>query len=75
MTPYADLLAASLEPQVQPGSDDARAQLARLYRDIGISAVAAALHATNLASVEEREAVKRASQEIPPMLRKTNLAA
>lgn len=75
MTSYADLLAESLDPQSQAGRDDARARLTRLYREIGISAVAAALHATNLASVEEREAVKRASQEIPPMLRKSNLAA
>lgn len=75
MTPYAHLLADSLEPKQPAGREDARAQLARLYREIGISAVAAALHVTNLASVEEREIIKRASSEIPPMLRKENLAA
>ena len=53
---------------------DARHQLERLYRDIGIAAVASALHVNQLASVEERE-MRRASHEIPPMLRKENAAA
>lgn len=57
------------------GHQDARVQLERLYREIGISAVASALHMASLASVEEREAVQRASHEIPPMLRKENIAA
>ena len=55
--------------------EDARCQLARLYREIGISAVASALHMAQLPSIEEREAAARASHEIPPMLRKENLAA
>lgn len=54
---------------------DARFQLERLYRDIGIAAVASALHVNQLASVEEREIIQRASHEIPPMLRKENAAA
>lgn len=58
-----------------PGSDDARAQLERLYREIGISAVASALHMSRLATVEEREALQRASTEIPPLLSKANMAA
>ena len=59
----------------QAGREDARVQLERLYRDIGISAVASALHMANLPTVEEREILSRASKEIPPMMRKENLAA
>ncbi|HRJ70070.1 MAG TPA: hypothetical protein PK812_10715 [Beijerinckiaceae bacterium] len=75
MTPRFEQIGETLRPQRPGVGRDARAQLAHLYREIGISAVAAALHAQGLASVEEREAVKRASSEIPPMLRKENLAA
>jgi len=55
--------------------EDARGQLARLYREIGITAVASALYMDRLPSVEEREAAALSSHEIPPMLRKENLAA
>jgi|APTNR8051073442_1049403.scaffolds.fasta_scaffold01176_24 hypothetical protein len=54
--------------------EDARFQLERLYREIGISAVASALHMNRLATPEDREAALRASHEIPPMLRKENAA-
>ena len=72
MSDYAELHAASQQPA---GHNDARARLARLYREIGISAVASALNAVSLPSPEELEMLKRASREIPPMLRKENLAA
>lgn len=63
-------------PGPQPGTiEDARYQLEMLYREIGISAVASALHMSHLASPEDLEAVRRASHEIPPMLRKENVAA
>ena len=55
--------------------NDARARLAHLYREIGISAVASALYMDHLPSIEEREAAALVRHEIPPMLRKENLAA
>ncbi len=67
--------AAAIAALKNHGSNDARTQLELLYRKIGISAVASALHMSKLASVEEREIIARASQEIPPLLRKKNLAA
>ena len=45
---------------------DARYQLGRLYREIGVNAVASALNVT-LASDEDRAAVARAAAEIPPL--------
>ncbi|HRK25146.1 MAG TPA: hypothetical protein PLQ11_09360 [Beijerinckiaceae bacterium] len=61
-------------PGVPQPVQDARYQLERLYREIGISAVASALHMQQLASPEARAAAERASHEIPPMLRKENAA-
>lgn len=62
-------------PMSAPTSiEDARFQLERLYREIGISAVASALHMNRLATPEDREAAQRAHREIPPMLRKENAA-
>ena len=66
---------ANTTAMAEAGKEDARVQLERLYREIGISAVASALHMSRLATVEEREILSRASHEIPPMLRKENLAA
>lgn len=75
MTPPFKLPTPRAAAPAEAGHQDARVQLERLYREIGITAVASALHMQSLATVEEREAVARAAHEIPPMLRKENLAA
>lgn len=68
-------------PKPRPGqpaatpAQDARCQLARLYREIGISAVAAALHMNHLATVEERERLRLAGHDVPAILREDDLAA
>lgn len=55
--------------------DDARCQLERLYREIGISAVASALHAVAMPSVEARAEAALASHDLPAFLRQDDLAA
>lgn len=47
---------------------DARGQLERLYREIGISAVASALHMHTLPTPEERERAARAQHDAPAIL-------
>jgi len=49
---------------------DARDQLEHLYREIGISAVASALHMQGLATVEERAQAALSSHDLPAILRK-----
>lgn len=56
-------------------TDDARCRLERLYRDIGISAVASALHMSSLAAIEDRERASLSSHDMPAFLRKENVAA
>ena len=53
-----------LQRPVTPQTQDARDLLARLYREIGISAVAAALQIT-----EKKEEPRSISQDIPISLR------
>ncbi len=57
----------------QPNREDARELLTRLYRDIGISAVAAALHVTNEA--DRRSQPVRKLEDLPAILRGDDLAA
>ena len=65
------------KPGAQPAAPalDARFQLEHLYRAIGISAVASALHMNRLATVEDRERAALASHDMPAILRKDDLAA
>jgi len=53
---------------------DARYQLGRLYREIGVNAVASALN-VRIPSDEDREAVARAAREVPPQPARTTRAA
>ena len=69
-------------PTARPGTQhpaaptlDARCQLERLYRAIGISAVASALHMNRLATVEERARSALAGHDVPAILREDDLAA
>jgi hypothetical protein len=55
--------------------DDARCQLERLYREIGISAVASALHAVAMPSIEDRANAALSSHDLPAILRQDDLAA
>ncbi|MCA0422171.1 MAG: hypothetical protein LCH61_02415 [Proteobacteria bacterium] len=57
------------------GHLDARAQLERLYREIGVSAVASALHVPGTASCEDFDIVRRAAREIPPQPSQSPVAA
>lgn len=54
---------------------DARRQLERLYREIGIAAVASALHMHGFATIEERERAALRRHDVPAMLREDDLAA
>jgi hypothetical protein len=49
--------------------------LSRLYREIGISAVAAALNAIETSDAPSAEIAMLEDHRLPPMLRKENLAA
>ena len=60
-------------PIPQPNREDARDLLTRLYRDIGISAVAAALHVGNEAG-RQPEPVRNI-EDLPAILRGDDLAA
>lgn len=59
----------------EPPRADARFQLERLYREIGITAVASALHAQSLKTPEEREREAQSSHEILKILGDDGLAA
>ena len=65
--------ANSLQQHAPAGTQDARALLTRLYREIGISAVTAALQLRDLPEPEQRKpAVER---DVPAILRGDHLAA
>ena len=59
----------------EPARADARFQLERLYRDIGISAVASALHAQSMKTPEQRETESRSSHDLLKILGDDGLAA
>jgi hypothetical protein len=60
------------EAAAQPQVDNARDLLVRLYRDIGISAVAAALEASRTAAAQAKA---EPAHEVPAILRDHDLAA
>lgn len=57
------------------GHLDARAQLERLYRDIGISAVASALHDPALTESSDLDIIRQAAREVPPLAARKDVAA
>jgi tRNA(Ile)-lysidine synthase TilS/MesJ len=60
-------------PQTKPqATEDARALLARLYREIGVSAVAAALHLQDMPQTERKASAERSA---PVTARGDTLAA
>ncbi len=61
-----------LSQTMPQAKEDARALLARLYREIGISAVSAALHLQDLPTTERKPSVDRSA---PLTARGDNLAA
>ena len=56
------------KPAGAPPREDARFRLERLYREIGISAVAAALHVSTLPAPEERARLARVQHDSPAIL-------
>jgi len=61
-----------LSQPMPQAKEDARALLARLYREIGISAVSAALQLQDLPATERKPAAERSA---PAMASDDNLAA
>ena len=61
-----------LSPPMPQAKEDARALLARLYREIGISAVAAALHLQDVPATERKLTAERSA---PATASGDNLAA
>lgn len=62
-------------PALPHGHLDARAQLERLYREIGVSAVASALHDPGLAGGEDIDIIRQAAREVPPLAARKDVAA